>query len=355
MVLRYLTCSPLVVTLFVVYAIAQPAAAGSNAVDVEIQQGEVAIRQGRYAEAKQHFELAERMGGLNSAEINAGIAIAELQMDHYEAARQRESKVLELVSTDLQRAQAYDIIGTAWLRESAQSTASADELRSAGQCFEQAVKLEPAFDRAYFNLGDTLLRQNREEDAAAAFKNFIAAAAKNPAYEQDLPVTPRAPAPAFTINDSEGRAISSDSLRGRYVLLDFWATWCGPCIRALPMVRALARYFPPDQFALISVDEDSPDQDVWRRFIAQQKMDWTQVWDKEAQLYHDFGLAPRPDLSIPRYVLIGKDGFVRRVYDGLDPLGLVAGQIARIVAPAPQPPQVPARPPSLAVPAGPGR
>jgi hypothetical protein len=49
-------------------------------------------------------------------------------------------------------------------------------------------------------------------------------------------------------------------------------------------------------------------------------------------MYHAFGLAPRPDLSIPRYVLLDRNGFVRRIYDGTDPLGMVVGQVARTVA-----------------------
>jgi len=200
-------------------AIAQTGAAENSAVDREIQNGETAIRQGKYAEAKQHFEQAEKLGALHSAEINAGIAIADLQMDHFDAARQREAKVLELVSTAHDRAEAYNLIGTAWLRESAESTANMDMLRAAEESFQRAAKRDPVFDTAYFNLGNALLRQKREGEGAAAFKSFIDAAAKNPAYERDLPVAPRALAPAFNITDGEGRVVASDTLRGRFVLL----------------------------------------------------------------------------------------------------------------------------------------
>ena len=330
MIVRHLA-RVLVVLLPISCAVAQTGAGETNSIDREVQSGETAIRQGEYAEAKRHFERAESMGGLHSAEINAGIAIAELQMDHYDAARQREAKVLELVSTDHDRAEAHNLIGTAWLRESAQSPSNMDKLRAAEESFQQAIKLDPVFDAAYFNLGNALVRQGREEEGATAFKNFIRAAGKNPAYEQNLPIAPQKHAPAFTVTDSQGRAISSASLQGSFVLLDYWATWCGPCIRALPVMRQLAHYFPAGHFTLISVDEDSPDQEVWRKFIASQKMDWTQVWDKNAELYHNFGLAPRPDLSIPRYVLLDKNGFVRWVYSGTDRLGLIVGQIVRIV------------------------
>ncbi len=346
MAVRHLACSVLVFLLSISGALAQTGTADSGSVDREIQSGDTALRQGKYAEAKQHFEQAESMGGLHSAEINAGIAIAELQMGHYEAARRREAKVLQLVSSDHERAEAHNIIGTAWLRESAQSTANMDKLRAAEESFQRAVRLDPVFDAAYFNLGDALLRQNREAEGAGAFKNFIEAAAKNPAYEQDIPIAPQTLAPAFTVTDSEGRVVSSESLRGRFVLLDYWATWCSPCIRALPVLRQFAHYFPPSQFTLISVNENSPDQEVWGKFIAREKMDWIQVWDKNGEMYHSFGLAPRPYLSLPRYVLLDRNGIVRRVYNGTDRLGLVVGQIVRTVTAVPKPPQEPASLPS---------
>jgi tetratricopeptide (TPR) repeat protein len=317
-------------------SVAQTAAPEGSAVDREIQSGTASIRQGNYAEAKQHFEKAENMGGPPSAEINSGIAVAELEMDHFDAVRQREAKVLELVSTDRDRAEAYNLIGTSWLREAAQSTANLGMLKSAEESFQRAAKLDPLFDTAYFNLGIALLRQKRDDDAAAAFKNFIAAAEKNPAYEQNLPITPQSPAPAFKVTDTEGHLFSSDSLRGRFVLLDFWATWCAPCMRALPAMRQLAHYFPPSQFTLVSVSENTGDQQVWKQFIALHKMDWTQLWDNNLELYYKFGLEPRPHINIPRYVLIDGNGFVRRVYSGTDHFGFVIGQVAKTVAAAPQ-------------------
>jgi peroxiredoxin/Flp pilus assembly protein TadD len=338
-----------VILLFIssiIRGIAQTAPPQGNPVDREIQSGDTSIRQGNYAEAKRHFEKAESMGGSRAAEINSGIAIAELQLDHFDAVRQREAKVLELVSDDRDRAEAYNLIGTSWLREAAQSTSNIGMLKSAEESFQRAGKADPTFDTAYFNLGNTLLRQNREDDAAVAFKNFIGAAGKNPVYEQNLPIAPQSPAPPFKITDSDGRIFSSDSLRGHFVLLDFWATWCAPCIRALPAMRQLAHYFPASQFTLVSVSENGADQQVWKNFITLHKMDWTQLWDNNLELYYKFGLAPRPDVNIPRYILIDRDGFVRRIYRGADNLGLVMGQIAKTVAaaPTPQPSTAPSAP-----------
>ena len=179
-------------------------------------------------------------------------------------------------------------------------------------------------------MGYALLRQNKQEDSNAAFRDFIRAAAENPASGRDLSLSPKARAAQFTVVDSTGHPLSSESLRGRFVLFDFWATYCPPCIRALPAMRQLAQFFPDSQFLLVSINEDA-DQDLWRRFKREHGMNWTQVWDENSNLYHAFELAPRSNMSLPRYVLVDRDGLLRQVYTGTDQLGLLAGQVVRIV------------------------
>jgi peroxiredoxin len=296
--------------------------------DPDYQQGKAALFAGRYAEAKHYLELAEARVGSNSAEINAGLALAELQMGHYAAARQRETTVLGLVTENHARAEAHNILGTAWLRESQQS-GDPDQLRAAEQSFGEAIKADPGFAAPHYDLGELLLHQNRGSEAASAFKDFVRASADDPTLIRDVPDQPLGRAPDFTAVDNTGKTISSASLRGRFVLLDFWATWCPPCLRALPVMRELSHY-SPDQLVLISIDEDSRDTEVWKQFISKQNMDWTQVWDKEGSVYRTFELGALTELSLPRYVLIDRDGNVLRVYSGTDRLGSVTGHAIRL-------------------------
>jgi alkyl hydroperoxide reductase subunit AhpC len=96
-------------------------------------------------------------------------------------------------------------------------------------------------------------------------------------------------------------------------------------------MRQLSQFFPEGQFLLISVNEDVNDQEGWRRFSRTHEMNWSQVWDENSNLYHAFGLAPQSKLSLPRYVLVDGDGFVRQVYGGTDQLGVLVGQVVRTV------------------------
>ena len=312
-------------------AVAQGGEDQHDSAEQEIRTGTILLQQGAYGEAKAHFERAQTLQGKPTAKTSAGISLAELQMGHFEASRQMATQELQLVTNPHALAQAHYVIGSAWLREAGDSTADKDKLQAAEKSFREAVKLDPLYDSAYFNLGYALLRQDKQEDSNAAFRGFIDAAAQNPASARDLPLTPKTHAAQFTVVDSKGHPLSSESLRGRFVLFDFWATWCPPCLRALPAMRQLSQFFPENQFLLISVNEDVDDQEVWRRFIRMHEMDWSQVWDEHSKLYYAFGLAPQSKLSLPRYVLVDGDGFVRQVYSGTDQLGLLVGQVARTV------------------------
>lgn len=99
-------------------------------------------------------------------------------------------------------------------------------------------------------------------------------------------------------------------------------------------MRQLATFFPSSEFALISIDENSDSQGTWTKFIAEQNMDWTQIWDQNSNIYyafHGFGTAARPQMVLPRYVLIDPDGFVLHVYTGTDRIGKMAGEIVRTI------------------------
>lgn len=115
------------------------------------------------------------------------------------------------------------------------------------------------------------------------------------------------PAPAFNTTDIDGNAVGLAGLRGQVVLLDFWATWCGPCIGELPHLRRVNEQFAGDRFTLLSISLDD-DCDAARAMIAEKNMAWRHVcegsWDgsKIAQLYNVMG--------IPSAFLIAPDGTI---------------------------------------------
>lgn len=120
-------------------------------------------------------------------------------------------------------------------------------------------------------------------------------------------------APISSGEKAPGFADGGSSSSGKVTLLDFWATWCGPCRHALPGLKQIQSVYGSDQLEIISVSEDD-DEGAWHDFVAQNDMTWTQRLDANHQMMRQYGAS-----ALPTYVLIGKDGAVVNQYVGDDP------------------------------------
>jgi len=85
-------------------------------------------------------------------------------------------------------------------------------------------------------------------------------------------------APPFAVTTTDGDEISLDELRGKVVLMDFWATSCPSCREALPHMKELAKKFEGQPLIVLSVSLDE-DERKWKDFVAQNGMTWPQCWD----------------------------------------------------------------------------
>ncbi len=82
--------------------------------------------------------------------------------------------------------------------------------------------------------------------------------------------------PAFSMTDIDGKTITSESLKGKVVLINFWATWCGPCVVEIPdLVKLQAKY--PEQLVIVGVSEDENGEALVRKFAADKQINYPLV------------------------------------------------------------------------------
>ena len=119
-----------------------------------------------------------------------------------------------------------------------------------------------------------------------------------------------APVPGFTLPDLEGRMHALDELRGKVVVLNYWATWCPPCIYEMPSLNTLYERYRGQGFIVlgISVDED---QEQYESFLNQSNISFPTVRDPERSISARYGT-----LKYPESYLISRDGRVLRKYMG---------------------------------------
>ena len=110
------------------------------------------------------------------------------------------------------------------------------------------------------------------------------------------------PAPDFTTTDISGRKFSLKQLRGKYVYINIWATWCGPCVAELPLIKKLRDDFPEDQLEMISISEDGTLAKL-ENGIKQYGLNWTHVFQDKA-LINKYQISG----GIPLSFLIDKEG-----------------------------------------------
>ncbi len=119
------------------------------------------------------------------------------------------------------------------------------------------------------------------------------------------------PAPLFTQNDTAGKPVSIENFQGKYVLIDFWASWCSPCRAESPNLVAAYDKYKDKGFTILGVSLDRNKQ-RWLQAIADDNLNWTQVsdlkyWDNEVSDLYGVSSIPSNFLLDPKGIIIAKD------------------------------------------------
>lgn len=124
-------------------------------------------------------------------------------------------------------------------------------------------------------------------------------------------------APDFSIPDVDGAVISLSSFRGKYVLVDFWASWCGPCRAENPFLVEAYKQYKNAGFEIFGISYDSSrDRDKWLKAIKDDELTWPQVsnlkgWDDPTTKLYNISGIPSPFLLDPEGRIIAKNYEIR--------------------------------------------
>lgn len=120
------------------------------------------------------------------------------------------------------------------------------------------------------------------------------------------------PAPAFSLPDSTGQTVSLDDFHGQVLLINFWASWCGPCRQEMPLLEALHQRYEPLGFTLlgINVDEDSALAD---KFLQGMPVSFPILYDRTNSVSKAYDV-----IAMPTTVIVDREGRVRFVHYGYE-------------------------------------
>lgn len=118
-------------------------------------------------------------------------------------------------------------------------------------------------------------------------------------------------APAWKLKDLNGAEVSSEQLKGKVVVVDFWATWCPPCREEIPGYIAMAEKYAKDGLVIVGISLDQAGADVVKAFAAKHKMNYPVVMGDDAVVSAFGGIE-----ALPTTFLIDRDGQVRDRKEG---------------------------------------
>jgi len=290
-------------------------------------------QQRRAQDAFDAYKKADKQDDGNCAACKAAEVKYGMELRDWKAATEVAQQELAAAHAKSDLALAHFDLGDVLLQEALVKN-KPDLFSQSHDEFSKALATYANFPEAMFLDGRALAHLNQDDAAKTDFQNFL----KSPRadgldrqraerYVDDIELARERMAPAFAVTTIDGKRVSLDDLKGKVVLLDFWASWCAPCREALPDMKKLAQKFQGQPFTILSVSLDS-DPKQWQDFVAKNEMTWLN--------YRDGGFTgPIATLfgvdAIPHTFTIDADGVLRDEHIGD---AAIEGRLKKLVAQA---------------------
>jgi len=135
-------------------------------------------------------------------------------------------------------------------------------------------------------------------------------------------------APPFTLKDLSGKTVSLSDYKGKPVLLDFWATWCGPCMISTPVIQRLYEKYKADGFTVLGLNMDDDPAPVYA-FVKRFAVTYPVLYASNSPAASDYGLE-----GLPLFILVDQQGRMVQRYSGfgLQVIESLDEEVGRLVA-----------------------
>jgi thiol-disulfide isomerase/thioredoxin len=144
-------------------------------------------------------------------------------------------------------------------------------------------------------------------------KNRIAAIAAALALSLPALAGSAGPAPAFTLGSRAGADVSLAQYRGQVVMINFWASWCGPCREEMPLLESIYKKYNRMGFTLLGVNVE-PDSNAANEWLKQTPVSFPILYDKDSKVSKLYDVA-----GMPSTVIIDRSGKLRMLHRGYKP------------------------------------
>jgi thiol-disulfide isomerase/thioredoxin len=185
---------------------------------------------------------------------------------------------------------------------------STDKLMNASEReFEKLILLKKEYDQKKLNKAklepelEAILIKNQKMELQELTNSYK--------QQRAIMSLQNAPLPGFDFTNYKGGKTNLENLKGKYLLIDIWATWCGPCIQEIPFLKKMEEKYRGKQIEFVSISvDDEKDIEKWKKMVASKDLngvqlhannDWNSDFIKALQLH-----------NIPRFILVNPKGII---------------------------------------------
>jgi thiol-disulfide isomerase/thioredoxin len=270
------------------------------------------------AAALDSFKKADKQDGGHCLGCQRNMIKYGIELQEWKTAETAAEEMVAAAQGPRDLALAHYQYGFVWMREALQKRK--DEFFSrAHDEMSKALASATNFPDAVYAQGLILAHLNQDDAAKAQFEQFVKMPSADEVsrqralrYISDPALVRARMAPPFSVTTLDGQTVSLDQLRGKVVLIDFWATWCPSCREAVPHIQKIARKFQGEPLVILSVSLDQ-DEHKWKDFVAKNEMTWPQCRDVNFKGVMATAFSVR---AIPQTFTIDADGILQDQHIG---------------------------------------